>query len=154
MTICIINLLFTFFNADYVQQERSDFTDERYGSVISQLGSEARTELLQSNPDLIFGNPNLLKPAHLNKKKRKTGEGKENSTIKKNKQQLINETASNSSAHDTNFQASILQNQPSFICSDLSSYNNIRNSTISIQPINNQNDHFHNNSQSFMPNSS
>jgi hypothetical protein len=107
---------------------------------------------------LIFGNPNLLKPAHLNKKKRKTGEGKENSPIKKKKQQLNNETASNSSAHDTNFQATILQNQPSFICSDLNiynnSYNNIRNSTISIQPINNQNDHFHNNSQSFMPNSS
>jgi hypothetical protein len=68
LIIYIINLFLTFFNADYVQQERSDFTDDRYGSVISQLGAEARTELLQSNPDMTFGNPNLMKPKHMNKK--------------------------------------------------------------------------------------
>jgi hypothetical protein len=42
---------------------------------------EARAKVLSNTPDVIFDNPNLLKPPHLNKmanKKRKKNQDKEN----------------------------------------------------------------------------
>lgn len=101
---------------------------------------------------MTFGNPNLMKPKHMNKKKRKTGEGKENLTTKRNKQHLNNETVSTSSVQDTNSQATILQNQSKLASSDLNSNYNTSSSTILIQPTNSNINHFNNNSQSFMPN--
>ena len=35
--------------------------------ILSQMCSEARAKVLSNTPDVTFDNPNLLKPAHLNK---------------------------------------------------------------------------------------
>jgi hypothetical protein len=52
---------------DYISNYRDDLTDTNYAATLSQMCSEARAKVLSSTPDVTFDNPNLLKPAHLNK---------------------------------------------------------------------------------------
>jgi hypothetical protein len=66
---------------DYISNYRDDLTDTNYAATLSQMCSEARAKVLSNTPDVTFDNPNLLKPAHLNKmanKKRKKNQDKEN----------------------------------------------------------------------------
>ena len=66
-----------------MQTQRDDFTEEKYSQTLSQLCSEARASLLESNPSLQFANPNLYKAAHINKQKNKRNHSacKENENI-------------------------------------------------------------------------